>query len=272
MQQQQFLIYQQQHAQQMNQPRPRQPEPLKVKLKVMWPAQIRSLFAVAESQFNTFAVMEPLQRFDLIVLAITDDARMHARAVIENPDMFRDPYLALKHRLLEVYQPSVWQLAAEFLQHKELGDCKPSDMLDEMLALLPADLTVLVKAAFLGRLPADMRKHVQQGAEAYSYQQLAARADEIWQARKGNAPAQVAAAVTSMQEEAKQVDPDELEQVLAAVRFARQQPRGNSRAQHPSGPPADGQQAKKPLCRHHEKFGNRAYRCHAPATCQFTKN
>jgi len=95
-----------------------------------------------------------------LVAALTDDARMHAKAVVENPDAFQDPYLALRGRLLEVYQPSTWQLAAEFLQHKDLGDRKPSDLLDEMLALLPADLMILVKAAFLGRLPADMRNQL----------------------------------------------------------------------------------------------------------------
>jgi len=263
-QQQQFWLAQQ-HA-----PRPRMAEPHKVKLPTIWTTQIRSWFQTAESQFGTYAVNHPRQRFDLLVAALTDEARMHAKAVVENPDAFQDPYLALRGRLLEVYQPSTWQLAAEFLQHKDLGDRKPSDLLDEMLALLPADLTILVKAAFLGRLPADMRDHVQQGAELLSYQQLAARADEIWNSRRANNPATVAAIAEPASQTASQpqqhVDPEELEQILAAVRFVRQQPKASVKQQK------SGQQNQRVLCRRHERYGNRAYRCDAPATCQFSKN
>jgi len=82
-----------------------------------------------------------------------------------------------------VYQPSVWQGAAQLLQIKELGDRRPSDQMDAMLALVPNDLSVLVKAIFLSSLPVEMRDHVQQGAELLSYQQLAAKADSIWDAR-----------------------------------------------------------------------------------------
>jgi len=147
---------------------------------------------------------------------------MHARNVVENPMVFRDPYLALRTHHMEVYQPSIWQQAAEFLKGGELGARKPSDMLDEMLSQLLEDLTVLVKAAFLGRLLADMREHVQQGAEMASYQQLAARADVVWQARNANGLAVVAAVAESAPDILQQVDPSSLENVMAAVRFNRQ--------------------------------------------------
>jgi len=145
--------------------------------------------------------------------------------------------------------------------------------------LLPADLSVLVKAAFPGRLPADMRDHVQRGAEVLSYQQLAARADEIWQARRANAAKAVAAVMEPGEQSA--VDPAELEQVLAAVRFVRQQPKKGGRQQRTGGggaPPTGGSGGgqdggqRKQLCWRHEKFGARAYKCESASTCQFTKN
>jgi len=97
MQQQQFLAFQQQHQQ--GQPRPRVAEPHKIKLATIWSNQVRSWFALAESQFNMYAVMDPRQRFDLVVAALSDDARLHAKAVVESPEMYRDPYLALRARL-----------------------------------------------------------------------------------------------------------------------------------------------------------------------------
>jgi len=160
MQQAQFLNFQQQDLQQLlgnQQPRARVAEPHKVKLPPTWTIQIRTLFQLVESQFGTYAIMDMRQRFDLVMVALSDEAQMHARAVVENPFTFQDPYLALRARLLEVYQPSAWQQAAEFLRGGELGARKPSDLMDEMLALLPEDLSLLVKVAFLGRLPADER-------------------------------------------------------------------------------------------------------------------
>jgi len=116
---------------------------------------------------------------------------------------------------------------------------------------------------------------VQQGAEHLSYQQLVARADDIWQACQANA----AKAVAAVMEPGEQspVDHAELEQVLAAVRFVRQQPKKGGRQQRTGGggaPPGGGQDStlKKQLCWRHERFGARAYKCEAPTSCQFTKN
>jgi len=283
LQQQQYLVFQQQHAAQQQQ-QGRRAEPHKVKLPPLWTtqAQTRSWFQLAESQFDIYAVENPRLRFDLVLAAMSDEARLHAKAIVDAPGLFRDPYLALRTRILEVYQPSVWQMAAEFLQGKELGDMRPSDMMDEMLALLPQDLSLLVKASFLGRLPADMRDHVQEGAEHLSYQQLAARADTIWNARRANRPAAVTAAVTeaaTTSGTSPQVDPAELEQILAAVRFVRQQPKSSNykRPAHHGGNGGGGGQGpdderKKGWCRRHRRYGEKAFQCDAPATCQYTKN
>jgi len=99
--------------------------------------------------------------------------------VVENAPVYVNPYLALQERLLAVYEPSVWEQSAKILKFAELGYRRPSDQLDAMLALVLADLSILVKAIFLGSLPANMLDHVQQGTELLSYQQLAARADSI---------------------------------------------------------------------------------------------
>jgi len=67
------------------QPRQRVAEPHKVKLAPIWTNQIRSWFTLAESQFGTHAVADPRQCFNLVVAALNDDARLHAKAIVENP-------------------------------------------------------------------------------------------------------------------------------------------------------------------------------------------
>jgi len=215
LQQQQYLLFQQQHAAQ--QAGGRRAEPHKVKLPPLWTTQARSWFQLAESQFAIYAVDDPRLRFNITLAALSDEARLHAKAIVEAPGAYRDPYGALRARIMEVYQPSAWKLAAEFLRGEVLGDRHPSDMMDQILALLPpnGDLSLLVKASFLGRLPADMRDHVQEGAELLSYQQLAARADTIWDARHADKPTAMTAAVveTDTVNSGQQVDPAELEQI-----------------------------------------------------------
>jgi len=278
-QQQQFLQLQANHMVALaagNQPRPRAAEPHKVKIPPIWTTSIRSWFVLAESQFGTFAVENPRQQFDLVVAALNDDARMHARAVVENAGAFQNPYVALRERLMEVYQPSIWQEAAQLLQMKELGDRKPSDQMDAMLALVPNDLSIVIKAIFLGSLPVEMRDHVQQGAERLSYQQLAARADSIWDARQAKR-ANVVAAVAPPPEDQNTVDVDSLEQVLAAVRFSRQPPPQKSAKPSSTGK-KDGKssQPKKSsslvICGAHLRWGFKARKCEDPSNCQYPKN
>ncbi len=48
------------------------------------------------------------------------------------------PYQALKQRLLKVFQPDQWEAVHSLLHYRELGDLKPSQLMDAMLAALPA--------------------------------------------------------------------------------------------------------------------------------------
>jgi len=137
-------------------------EPQKIKLPTVWTNGIRSWFQLAKSQFGTFAVDHPRQQFDIMVAALTD--RQHAKAVLEIAGVYANPYMVLRERLLAVYEPSVWELSAKLLKFAELWARRPSDQLDAMLALVRADLSILVKAIFLESLPVDMRDHMQQGA------------------------------------------------------------------------------------------------------------
>jgi len=191
--------------------------------------------------------------------------------------------VAVRDRLLAVYEPSVWEQSAKLLKFAELGDRRPSNQLDAMLSLVPADLSILVKVIFLGSLPADMPDHVQQGVELLSYQQLAARADSIWQSCQASRSG-VVAAVTPPGDSQEQVDVEHLEQVLAAVRFSKQPSQGstkpsNGQGSHNNGKSSRGCQGgtqKQPpsilVCYRHLRYGKKAHSCADPATCQFSKN
>ena len=75
--------------------------------------------------------------------------------------------------------------------------------MDKMLALLPNSEQpgILFKSVFLGRLPGDMRDHVQAHAEELDCRNFATLADNIWRARIARKPNTVATLSTMQDEE-----------------------------------------------------------------------
>ena len=49
------------------------------------------------------------------------------------------PYKDLKAKLVSSYTLSRWQKVSKLIHHPGLGDCRPTALMDAMLALLPED-------------------------------------------------------------------------------------------------------------------------------------
>jgi hypothetical protein len=157
-----------------------------------------------------------------------------------------DSYTRLKERLLGKFTPSKWQLLNQLVDHPDLGDRKPSTMMDEMLALLPVGepASELFQTLFLRRLPLSMREHL--GTEDFEdAREMAERADQIWAARATGSS------------------------TVAAV---GRQPRGRSSspAAHRRQPATDNraprEQPDHGMCFYHAKFGSKASKCEAPCS------
>jgi len=98
-----------------------------------------------------------------------------------------DAYERLREQLTASYSKTRWQQAFALIKHPDLGDRRPSQLMNEMLALLPAgdtgDSTIFL-ALFLLRLPVSMRDHLG-AADFKTAAEMAARADTLWDARAG---------------------------------------------------------------------------------------
>jgi len=81
------------------------PQPHKVKLPTFWSHKPRAWFTHAEAAFDTYYVTDSRQCFNLILPCLSEDALDGVSALVELPHMVQHPYLALKDRLLEIYQP-----------------------------------------------------------------------------------------------------------------------------------------------------------------------
>jgi hypothetical protein len=82
------------------------------------------------------------------------------------------------------FQKSPWQKTFELLEMPDLGDRRPSVLMDAMLALLPEDVQPnrLFLALFLRRLPADMRDHLA-AQDLKTPEAMAAAANRLYDAR-----------------------------------------------------------------------------------------
>ena len=154
-----------------------QPQPHRVKLVPLWTQKVRTWFTLAESIFHTAYMVDSRMKFNLVLAALSEETLDCVKALVEMP---------------EVYEPDVWAQASRILHMRELGDMQPTQLMDNMLALLPngKQPEILFKSVFLARLPGDMGDHMQVRAAELECCDWATLADNIWRARQGCQEAQ----------------------------------------------------------------------------------
>jgi len=276
----QFLLWQQ-FMQQHAAAQPHVAHPERVKLPPLHVSRPRTWFTLAESSFEQQHVVDSRSKFNLVVLALNDDQIRRVAAITEHPELYEDPYLAIKERLLEIFQPSKWANVHSLLTFKELGGMQPSALMDEMLALLPEGEVpgAIFKGIFLARLPQDMRDHVQSRADDLECPALAKLADNLYDSRNA-AKAKVLAALPLPP--APDTAVDSIVESVAAVQIKKtggdrryRDGRQGGRQERDKGrsDPQRSRQQREParpppgLCQYHYKFGSGAYSCKDPQNC-----
>jgi len=252
------------------QQREREARPDRVKLGSFLQAKAGVWFNLAEASLDLNNVDNPRTRYNVVLAGLPNDVVAKLGAVAESPDAYGDPYLALKTRVLELYKPSKWENITKLLTFKELGGMKPTDLMAEMMALLPAgtEPCLIFKGLFLLRMPAEMQEHLQLRVDELTCQQLAEHADALWIARNRQKAKVLAALPTPPQ-------PDELSEELADAVAAVQLKKPTTFKKGKAGRGGRGggrrpelrKEGPKDLCGRHQRFGGRAWECEKPDTC-----
>jgi len=200
-----------------------------IKLPTFWTTQPDVWFQQAEAQFHIRKITDDVTKYYYVISALSQEAAGRIRNLLDVPPDSQK-YQAIKTRLLSVYGLTRRERAARILQDQSLGDRKPSEVMDEMLALLGPHATsppcMLFEHAFLQVLPAEVRI------------QLA------------NIPFD---------------DPRGFAEVADSLCMARSQakydaPYSVNKVAKPSN--TEG------MCSFHQRFGEKAYRCRKPCTFQ----
>ena len=152
------------------------------------------------------------------------------RGILHAINNIADPYRALKVRLLDLFTPKPLDLCQMIIHGDELGDRRPSQLMETMLtmlALLPPGEPdgMLFKTHFLNRLPADICNHMVIAGFNNTSREMAVIANNLWFAsnsRQGGIKRSQAVAVV-------QEDDDDLEEAVAALSVQPKRPQPKRR-------------------------------------------
>ena len=210
-----------------------------LKLPTFWASQPEVWFAQAEAQFRLRKIEVDETKYYYVIAALDQETAARLMDLICQPPE-DDKYETLKNRLVDTFGLNKRERAARLLHFRQLGDSKPSALMDEMLALLgDHPPCLLFEQLFLERLPEDIRIHLVD-AKVEDCRELARRADALWSSRDAQEP---------------------YANTIQRRPVARRKvPKGKT-----TSPTTD-----KTLCYYHQRFGEAAYQCRQP--CAWSEN
>ena len=185
-----------------------------------------------EAQFHLRKVTADETQYYHVLAALDQSTATRVLDLISQPPT-QNKYKALKDRLNDTFGLNKRERASRLLHFRELGDTKPSALMDEMLALLgDHPPCFLFEQLFLERLPEDIRMQLVD-AQFDDCRKLAKHADALWTSQ-------------------------DMEYSTNAVHHNRP----TKQKVIPSQSPQDG------LCFYHRTFGKAARKCTKP--CAWT--
>lgn len=150
-----------------------------VKLPAFWANQPKVWFAQAEAQFILRGVTVDETKYYYLVAALDQETAKRVVDIISDPPA-SNKYESLKSRLLSTFMPSPYRMAQKLLDLAPLGDRSPSQMMDDMLALLGShEPCILFRTLFVDALPQEVRPHLIPTLETVSPRDLALHADQL---------------------------------------------------------------------------------------------
>ena len=151
-----------------------------LKLPQFWADGAKIWFAQAESQFAIKNITSELTKYHHVIAALPNEIAVKLIDFFENvPE--EEQYTSIKMRLLKKFTHTDLEKAELIRSMPGIGDRKPSDMMDSMLAVCPAgqSMSPFFLNEFLRRIPGNIRGHL----HTFGYEDprsLAQQADLVW--------------------------------------------------------------------------------------------
>lgn len=243
-----------------------------VKVPPFWPERPEIWFAQVEAQFGIAGITTDASKFNTIVAAIESNVLAQiADAILLPPETGKYEYL--KRCIVERFCDSEAKKIQKLLSDIDLGDRKPSQLLNELSSLAKDRVSGdFLKTLWLQRLPPHVRAILQ--TSEVELPALAKLADKILEVSDFK---QICAAnTTSVRQVADDTDISQritriekrLEQIASKP---KQRNRSSSRRADTSGRSVKPVNASNDVvCWYHHKFGDNAQKCRSP--CKYPKH
>jgi len=240
------------------------------KMPDFWTKDPDLWFTQAEMAFDVARITRSYTKYQHIVAKLPEDVMLSCRSLLgEIAPTDDDAYERLRDRLTSTFGKTTWQRGFALLDHPDLGDRRPSTMMNQMLALLPygTNPEMLFFCLFLRRLPASMRDQLA-SANHKTAAAMAEHADCIWDARAAKDVAAIADAAAELSLVAKKTQDSRRRSPSRDNRPRRSQTPARRRPTR--RPDSRSRNANPDLCFYHDSFGKRAQKCEQP--CAWTEN
>jgi len=153
----------------------------KVDLPAFWEADPVLWFRQCESAFRRSGTVSSGVKFDHVVCKLPNAVSLSCRSLLLaiNPED-KDGYERLKAHLCKAYGKTKWQLGYALLDAPGIGDRRPSQLLQDLRALLPAGEPegTIFQCVFLKRLSGSMSAAIM-AADLDDVDAMAAMADRL---------------------------------------------------------------------------------------------
>ena len=112
----------------------------KVQLSPFWPNNAAVWFCRADQEFVIKSVTVQSTKYAYLVAALSEDVSVRVADKL-TAVLSETPYDDLRAHLLKVYTKTDYQKAKLLLELPQLGDSKPSELMNKMLSYLPPTST-----------------------------------------------------------------------------------------------------------------------------------
>ena len=137
-------------------------ESVALKLPLFWTSCPNAWFAQIEVQFSIRNITADDTKYYYVVSALDSGTATLAQSLLVSPPT-ENTYQAIKEFLISAFDLSEYERASALFAIPELGDSKPSELMDSMLALMGSRKPCfLFRHLFLQQLPTHIRAPIAQ--------------------------------------------------------------------------------------------------------------
>lgn len=243
------------------------------KIPPFWEAYPELWFAQVEAQFVTAGITTDDTKFSHVIGNLDGKILNKVSEIVINPPA-TDKYQTLKTNLLTAFAESDQQKSLKLLSEVELGDRKPSELLNDMKKLAGNKVTDEFMRTLWSRCLPNGVGAILSTSEA-NLEGLAKMADKIMEVGdfRGNiaALASNSYAISATDDRVSRLEKsiEELTQHIRNISISRSRSRSKTL---PTRNSKGGVTDEKPYCWYHFKFGAAAQKCVQPCTFSKSKN